>query len=38
MLPEYFIISNAFFVRQAIFSTLYMGKSLDKQDHYDLRG
>jgi len=29
---------NVIFARQAIFSTLYAGKSLGKQDHYDLRG
>ena len=26
------------FARKEIFSTLYLGKSLGKQDHYDLRG
>jgi len=38
MLLENFIISNVVFARQAIFSTLYIGKSLGNQDHYDLRG
>ena len=38
MLLENFIVSNVFFARQAIFSTLYIGKSSGKQDHYDLRG
>ena len=37
MLLENFVISNAIFARQAIFSTLYIGKSLGKQDHSDLR-
>jgi len=36
-LLEYFIISNAVFARQAIFSTLYTGKSLGREDHCDLR-
>jgi len=35
-LLEHSIISSAVFTRQAIFSTLYMGKSSGKQDHYDL--
>jgi len=38
MLLENFIISNVMFARQAIFSTLYIGMSSGKQDHYDLRG
>ena len=39
MLLENFIISkNVIFARLAIFSTLYVGKSSGKQDHYDLRG
>ena len=38
MLLENFIISNVTFARRAIFSTLYIGKSWGKQDHYDLRG
>jgi len=35
-LLEHSIISSAVFTRQAIFSTLYMGQSSGKQDHYDL--
>jgi len=27
---------NVIFARQAIFNTLYIGKSLGKQNHYDL--
>ena len=38
MLLENFIISSAIFARQAIFSTLYIGKSSGKQDHYNLSG
>jgi len=38
MLLENFVISNVIFVRQAIFSTLYIRKSSGKRDHYDLRG
>jgi len=38
MLLENFVISDVIFARQAIFSTLYTEKSLDKLDHYDLRG
>jgi len=38
MLLENFITSNVISARQAIFSTLYIGKSLGKWDHYDLRG
>ena len=37
MVLENFIISNVIFAHQAIFSTLYIGKSSGKQDHYDLR-
>ena len=36
MLLENFIISNVIFAHQAIFSTLYIGKSSGKQDQYDL--
>ena len=36
--PGNFKISNVIFACQAIFSTLYVGKSLGKQDHYDLGG
>ena len=32
------MISNVIFTRQAIFSTMYIGKSSGKQDHYDLSG
>ena len=35
MLVENFITSNVIFMCQAIFSTLYIGKSSGKQDHYD---
>ena len=38
MLLENFIICNVVFARQAIFSSLYIGKSLGNQDHYDLWG
>ena len=38
MLLENFLISNVIFTRRAIFSTLYVGKSSGKQDHYDVRG
>ena len=38
MLLGNFTIRNVIFARQAIFSTLCMGKSSGKQDHYDLRG
>jgi len=38
MLLENFIISNAIVTCHAIFSTLYIGKSWGKEDHYDLRG
>ena len=38
MLLESFIISSVIFARQTIFSALYTGKFLGKQDHYDLRG
>jgi len=38
MLLESFIISSVIFACQTIFSALYTGKSLGKQDHYDLRG
>ena len=34
MLLENFIISSVIFARQAIFSTLYIGKSSNKQDHF----
>jgi len=37
MLLENFIISNVIFARRAFFSTLYIGRSSGKQDHYDLR-
>jgi len=37
MLLENFTISNVIFARRAIFSTLYMGKSSGKQDHYHHR-
>ena len=37
MLLENLPVSNVIFARQAIFSTLYIGKSPGKQDHYDLR-
>jgi len=33
MLLENFVVSNVIFARQAIFSTLYIGKSSSKQDH-----
>ena len=33
--PGNVIISNEIFARRAIFSTLYIGKSSGKQDHYD---
>jgi len=36
MLLENFITNNVIFTCQAIFSTLYIGKSSGKQDHYDL--
>ena len=36
MLLENFIISNVIFAHQAIFSTLYIGKSSGEQDQYDL--
>ena len=36
MLLENFLISNVIFTRRAIFSTLYVGKSSGKQDHYDV--
>ena len=35
---ENFIIGNVIFARRAIFSTLCMGKSSGKQDHYGLKG
>jgi len=35
---ENFIVGIVIFARQAIFSALYIGKSLGKQDLYDLRG
>jgi len=38
MLVENFIIDDVIFARLVIFSALYVGKSLCKQDHYDLRG
>jgi len=38
MLLENFIIRTVIFARQAIFSTLYIAKFSDKQEHYDLRG
>ena len=38
MLLKNFLISNVIFTRRAIFSTLYVGKSSGKQDHYDVRG
>jgi len=38
MFLENFVISNVIFALQAIFSTLYIGKSSGKQDHYDLTG
>jgi len=34
MLQENFIISSVIFVRQAIFNTLYVGKSSGKRDHF----
>jgi len=37
MLHENLVISNVIFARQAIFSTLYIGKSSGKQDHYHHR-
>ena len=37
MLLENFTISNVIFACQAIFSTLYIGKSSGKLDHSDLR-
>ena len=37
MLPEMFLIRNVILACWLIFSTLYMGKSLGKQDHCDLR-
>ena len=37
MLVENFITSNVIFTCQAIFSTLYIGKSSGKLDHSDLR-
>ena len=37
MLLENFMTSNVIFARQAIFSILYTGKSLGKQDHHGLR-
>jgi len=37
MLQENFLISNVIFALQAIFNTLYTGKSSGKQDHCDLR-
>jgi len=36
MLLKNFIICNVIFAHQAIFNTLYIGKSSGKQDHYDL--
>jgi len=38
MLLENFVMSNVIFAHQAIFRSLYIGKSLGKQDHCDLRG
>jgi len=38
LLENFIIISSVIFARQAIFSTLYVGKSSGKQDDYDLRG
>ena len=38
MLLENVIISHVIYARQAIFSTLYTGKSSGKQDHCDLSG
>jgi len=35
MVLENFIISSLVFARQAIFSTMYIGKSSGRQDHYD---
>ena len=35
MLLENFVISSVIFARQAIFGTLYIGKSSGKQDHDD---
>jgi len=35
---ENFIVGIVIFARQAIFSALYIGKSLGKQDLYDLWG
>ena len=36
MFLENFVISNVIFALRAIFSTLYIGKSSGKRDHYDL--
>ena len=36
MLLENFIFGDVIFTCKAIFSTLYIGKSSGKQDHYDL--